>query len=157
MPRRNHSTSKLWKSAKRCSDRTTLPLRQVSTTWRVSTAPWALTRRPNCSTSKLWKSTKRRSDRTTPTLPKVSITWRSFIDSWAIMPRRNHSTSKLWKSTKRCRKLFQQALETRKKELGPEHPDTANSLNNLAELYQLMGDYAKAEPIYQQALQIRKK
>ena len=29
-----------------------------------------------------------------------------------------------------------------------------SSLNNLAELYQLIGDYAKAEPLYQQALQI---
>ena len=30
---------------------------------------------------------------------------------------------------------------------GEEDPDTATSLNNLAELYQAMGDYAKAEPL----------
>ena len=42
------------------------------------------------------------------------------------------------------------------KALGPDHPDTATSLNNLAELYRSMGDYAKAEPLYQRALKIRR-
>ena len=32
--------------------------------------------------------------------------------------------------------------------LGEKHPDYATSLNNLARLYQSMGDYAKAEPLY---------
>ncbi len=41
--------------------------------------------------------------------------------------------------------------------LGQEHPDTATSLNNLAELYKAMGDYAKAEPLYRRALAIREK
>ena len=45
--------------------------------------------------------------------------------------------------------LFKEALQIRQKVLGPEHPDTAQSLNNLAELYQAMGDYAKAEPLLQ--------
>ena len=31
--------------------------------------------------------------------------------------------------------LFQEALQIRQKVLGPEHPDTAQSLNNLAGLY----------------------
>ena len=53
--------------------------------------------------------------------------------------------------------LFQEALRIRQKVLGPEHPDTAQSLNNLAELYQDMGEYAKAEPLYQEALRIRQK
>ncbi|MBU2621467.1 MAG: tetratricopeptide repeat protein [Proteobacteria bacterium] len=37
--------------------------------------------------------------------------------------------------------LAQQILEIRKKVLGPEHPDTAISLNNLALLYYSLGDY----------------
>ena len=41
--------------------------------------------------------------------------------------------------------------------LGPEHPDTATSLNNLALLNHNQGLYAKAEPIYQRALDIREK
>jgi CHAT domain-containing protein/Tfp pilus assembly protein PilF len=43
------------------------------------------------------------------------------------------------------------------KTLGPNHPDTAKSLNNLAALYLQVGAYEKAEPLYQQALQIRTK
>jgi tetratricopeptide (TPR) repeat protein len=41
--------------------------------------------------------------------------------------------------------------------LGLEHPDTANSLNNLGELYHVMGEYGKAEPLDQEALRIRQK
>ena len=41
--------------------------------------------------------------------------------------------------------------------LGENHPDYAISLNNLARLYKAMGDYAKAEPLYRQALEIRKR
>jgi len=53
--------------------------------------------------------------------------------------------------------LAQRALEIREKALGPEHPDTAGSLNNLALLYQDMGAYDKALPLYQRALAIREK
>ena len=41
--------------------------------------------------------------------------------------------------------------------LGPDHPDVAASLNNLAELYRAQGKYADAEPLYQRALVIRAK
>ncbi|MCH7725661.1 MAG: CHAT domain-containing protein [Planctomycetes bacterium] len=41
--------------------------------------------------------------------------------------------------------------------LGREHPDTALSLNNLGSLYQLMGDYANAEPLHQKSLEINRK
>ncbi len=40
--------------------------------------------------------------------------------------------------------------------LGEKHPDYAISLNNLAFLYEQMGKYAKAEPLYQQVLEIQK-
>ena len=53
--------------------------------------------------------------------------------------------------------LLKEALEIRRKVLGREHPDTATSLNNLAELYQAMGDYAKAEPLFKEALEICQK
>jgi tetratricopeptide (TPR) repeat protein len=36
--------------------------------------------------------------------------------------------------------------------LGPEHPDTLGSLNNLAGLYWNQGQYEQAEPLYQRAL-----
>jgi hypothetical protein len=40
---------------------------------------------------------------------------------------------------------------------GPEHPDTATSLNNLALLLQAQGDLAGARPLYERALAIREK
>ena len=48
-------------------------------------------------------------------------------------------------------------MKIREKQLGPEHPDTAASLNNLAKLYEHMGDYGKAEPLYQRSLKIMEK
>ena len=53
--------------------------------------------------------------------------------------------------------LYERALALREKALGPEHPDVATSLNNLAELYEAQGQYARAEPLYQRALAIAEK
>ncbi len=36
--------------------------------------------------------------------------------------------------------------------LGPKHPDTLTSVNNLAGLLQNKGDYDGAEPLYRRAL-----
>ena len=49
------------------------------------------------------------------------------------------------------------AAPAREKALGPEHPDVALSLNNLAGLYDNQGKYAEAEPLYQRSLAIREK
>ena len=38
---------------------------------------------------------------------------------------------------------------------GPKHPDTLQSMNNLAELYKAQGRYGEAEPLYHEALQLR--
>ncbi len=46
------------------------------------------------------------------------------------------------------------ALTIQEKVLGPEHPDTAQSLNNLASLYRDLGKHEEAEPLYQRALAI---
>ena len=53
--------------------------------------------------------------------------------------------------------LFKEALEISQKVFGREHPFTATSLHNLAELYATMGDYGKAEPLYKEALEIYQK
>ncbi|MDB9506114.1 tetratricopeptide repeat protein [Microcystis aeruginosa CS-338/01] len=52
--------------------------------------------------------------------------------------------------------LLQQSLAIRKQQLGDNHPDVAQSLNNLAELYLSQGRYSEAEPLLQQSLAIRK-
>ena len=50
---------------------------------------------------------------------------------------------------------YKRALAIREKALGPDHPDVATIANNLASLYQDMGKYEQALPIYQQAIKIR--
>ena len=53
--------------------------------------------------------------------------------------------------------LCECALAIREKALGPEHPATATSLNNLASLYQAMGRHADALPLFERALSIKEK
>ena len=53
--------------------------------------------------------------------------------------------------------LAQKALSLREKALGPDHPDVAQSLYNLAGLYQAIGAYARAVPLYQRSLAIEEK
>ncbi len=43
------------------------------------------------------------------------------------------------------------------KALGPDHPDVATTLRNLAALYKAQGKYAEAEPLYKRALAIWEK
>ncbi len=49
------------------------------------------------------------------------------------------------------------ALAIREKSLGADHPSTAKSLHNLAELYRTQRKYAEAEPLFIRALAIREK
>ena len=53
--------------------------------------------------------------------------------------------------------LYQRALAICEKALGPDHPHTSISLNNLALLYKSQGRYVEAEPLYQRALAIDEK
>jgi tetratricopeptide (TPR) repeat protein len=41
--------------------------------------------------------------------------------------------------------------------LGPNHPEVAIDLNNLAELYRTQGKYAEAEPLYQRSFDIMRR
>ncbi len=52
---------------------------------------------------------------------------------------------------------LERALELRRRVLGPEHPDTLMSMNNLAELYWDRGEYEKAEPLLTQALEVKRR
>ncbi|HEX9256594.1 MAG TPA: tetratricopeptide repeat protein, partial [Candidatus Angelobacter sp.] len=51
--------------------------------------------------------------------------------------------------------LYRRALAINEKALGPEHPNTASSLNNLALLLKEQGKFSEAEPLYRRALAIR--
>jgi tetratricopeptide (TPR) repeat protein len=50
--------------------------------------------------------------------------------------------------------LLERALGIREAQLGPDHPTTATSLNNLAELHKAMGNHATALPMLERALRI---
>ncbi|HME22259.1 MAG TPA: FxSxx-COOH system tetratricopeptide repeat protein [Acetobacteraceae bacterium] len=49
--------------------------------------------------------------------------------------------------------LYHRALQSRERVLGPEHPDTLTSVNNLAGCMQALGDAAGALPLYRRALE----
>ena len=47
-----------------------------------------------------------------------------------------------------------EALQAAEQALGPDHPDVAQSLSNLAALYYTQGQYAQAEPLFKRSLAI---
>jgi len=53
--------------------------------------------------------------------------------------------------------MARKALDVAENKFGPEHPDVATSLNNLALLYDKQGQYAQAELLHMRALTIREK
>ena len=53
--------------------------------------------------------------------------------------------------------LYKRALAIRQKALGPEHTDVANTLNTLAQLYVVLGQYGEAEVLFKRSLAIFEK
>jgi serine/threonine protein kinase/Tfp pilus assembly protein PilF len=53
--------------------------------------------------------------------------------------------------------LLERSLETRAKTLGPDHPEVAVGLIDLAELYRIQGKYEQAERLLNRSLTIREK
>jgi tetratricopeptide (TPR) repeat protein len=53
-----------------------------------------------------------------------------------------------------ARLYYERALAIRERVLGPEHPDTAQRLNNLGALLRAQGDLGGARPHYERALHI---
>lgn len=51
-----------------------------------------------------------------------------------------------------AQKMYQMVLEHREKVLGPEHPETFTTINNLGSDLDSQGKYEEAEAMYQQAL-----
>src|SRR5205823_8759772 len=49
------------------------------------------------------------------------------------------------------------AVEVTEKARGPDHPETATSLNDLAKVYEAVGETAKAQPLRERAAKIRNK
>ncbi len=65
--------------------------------------------------------------------------------------------SRFWESQnlwERAEEVLKNCLQFSQISRGDQHPDTANSLNNLAELYRTIGQYERAVPLYESALEI---
>ena len=53
--------------------------------------------------------------------------------------------------------MARRALEAQERVLGPDHPETLVSLNNLAVLYDDQERYKEAEALYRRALEARER
>jgi tetratricopeptide (TPR) repeat protein len=91
-----------------------------------------------------------------PQMEEVAARWTELLadedKTWCCTGlRRFYKSLSLWQEAERC---GVRSLEISEQHLGPDHPDTATSLNNLAELYRAMGRYGEAKPLYKRALTI---
>lgn len=53
--------------------------------------------------------------------------------------------------------VYESQVKSREKELGPNHPDVAESLGNVAIVYNQQQEYDKAQPLLERALKIYEK
>ncbi len=89
------------------------------------------------------------------TMPSV-VRARGAGIEWEIL---NQEVMELYRAGKYDRAVLvaQKALQVAEQNVGPEHPDVAESLNNLAALYRTQGEFVKAEPLLKRALAIWEK
>jgi tetratricopeptide (TPR) repeat protein len=73
---------------------------------------------------------------------------------WFLQPEEQFKQAAQWRLLE---PLYEQVSHDLETELGPEHPNVAESLNNLACLLREQGRYAEAEPLYRRALAINEK
>ena len=73
---------------------------------------------------------------------------------WDIL---NDEVKELYRIGKYDRAVLaaKKAIEVAEENVGPDHPDVAVSVNNLALLYKTQGHYAQAESLYKPALEIK--
>ena len=80
-----------------------------------------------------------------------------ILPHWPVLLSRGGSYVWGRGSFKQAASFYRDALVIREKTLGPEHPDTAENLNDLGFLLQLQGDLTGARPLFERALAIREK
>ena len=76
-----------------------------------------------------------------PQVPAQVLQWRQQIET--LFQQRRYAEAI---------PLQLQELAWVERVLGPEHPSTASSLNNLGEIYRFQGRYREAEPLYKRSL-----
>ena len=79
-------------------------------------------------------------------------------NSWRLLSKSARCSGKAVSDAGLCRgRATLQAVAGDIKALGPDHPDVATALSNLATSYLTQGRYAEAEPLYKRALAIDEK
>jgi tetratricopeptide (TPR) repeat protein len=73
------------------------------------------------------------------------LIWAEYLGMWGMASYESGAYSAAEKPLRR-------SLMINEKALGPDHPDVAASLNNLALLYYAQGKYGEAEPLYKRSL-----
>jgi tetratricopeptide (TPR) repeat protein len=86
-------------------------------------------------------------------IPRISYTQEGNLEKAKVL---NQKVIELYQQGRYAEAIpvAEKVLAIVEKALGPEHPHVALSLNNLAALYDSLGDYARAEPLFQRALSI---
>ena len=89
----------------------------------------------------------------------TTVCSRQCSNNWAISRLWISSTliKRYFLSRSTAESFFKRSLEMREAVLPRDHPDLAQSLNNLAALYHDRKQFDKAEPLYERALQLRLK
>ena len=80
-----------------------------------------------------------------------------ILPLWPVLLSRGGSYVWGRGSFKQAASFYRDALVIREKTLEPEHPDTAENLNDLGFLLRLQGDLTGARPLLERALAIREK
>src|SRR5262249_28410063 len=116
------------------------------TTWRRATRPPGSWTWPCRSTRRRSSSRRPSSAPTTPTPSPHDP------PAFHLPPRRYQAPGKLDGALP----LYVETLKLIKAKLGPDHPSSLTSFNNLAEAYQAAGKLDRALPLYEETLKLKK-
>ena len=85
-----------------------------------------------------------------------SVAEQGPVTDWEAL---THEAMKLYNSGDYTQgvKVAKHALQVAQQNDGPDHPNVALSLSNLAELYEALEEYAEAEQLYKRSLEILEK
>ena len=56
-----------------------------------------------------------------------------------------------------AQRQWERAVDLRRRVLGPDHPDTLTSMNDLADAYRVQSAYKQAEPLFIKVLETRRR
>ncbi len=115
----------------------------------------ALLSTPACAQQRLSDNTLQPSPEPAPQ-PKQAVAQEDFHAVWVKM---TDDAITLYQQRRHAEAiaLAREALALAKEKFGPEHPDTAESMDNLATYLTAEGQYKEAEELYRRALEIIEK